>query len=252
MKKNFQSFIEKRLCQTVVENFRKESIVSEPGSNHDDRIKELISQGLDTAIREYESEHTDRSDAQGRPSSSRTSTDSGETIKTATPDEPRAHMGSGPSTACSRSIENSEKDDKSSLLGNSLSKASSDPGHSSYEPVPTTPLTTDILSSIDLATAGIGEFAEDSSFGLTNEHSQQWHSSDSLIAGLVLPGVDPLMDLPPALSDGATCDDLSSVSNGNLYHYQNFPFSFGCGWQETPTTDDDCGIARGYESWPRT
>lgn len=199
--------MEKRLPQTVVENFKRESIVAEPGSDQDDRIRELVSQSLSTAIREYETETSKRSVEGNRPSHSRTSTDSRETIKVAAPSEAWDCEESRSSTSFSRSVNNEVGGMGSPKLLNSRSTTTTDSGYSSSAPALSN------RNPFALDAAGIGGIMEDYNLPVEAEHAQRWFVHDDILDDIELQGIGSLMGVPPSLSAGSASGNHQYLSN---------------------------------------
>lgn len=202
MKKSFQAFMEKRLPQAVMENFKRESIVAEPGSDQDDRIKKLVSQSLSTAIQEYETETSERPGEADQPSHSRTSIDSSETIKAAAHSEAWDCGGPQSFTGFSRSVYNDVGDMESpEPLSISRSTTTTDSDYSSSAPA----LRHHNLFALDAA--GIGGFMEDSDFPMTTEHAQCWPTPDDIYYNGALQGVGTFTELCPSWSAGSASDE---------------------------------------------
>lgn len=208
MDKNFQSLMKKSLSQTLVDNLRKEPIVPEPGSSQNDRIEELVSKSLDTAIRALESERPER------PRSSGASTDSRETIKAGKPSKPWEDRGLKVPASSRKCVDNDALDQRSPELSDlSWSKTVSvDSGYYSG--------THSLSSSLGMndypagtpfaiSTAGIGSAWPDSAthFSMDNEqHDQGWSQPDYL-QDLKMPGNDSVLSMSPMLSaEGASGD----------------------------------------------
>lgn len=238
--------MEKRLPETVVENFRKESIVAESGSNQDSRIKELISQSLDTAIREYESGHSEHTDTEKRSLYSQASTGSRETIRAGTSSGSWDYRRPNRSTASRKSADN-EVEDKESPDSSKLSRSTaSDSSLSSYEPSLASGLNMEVSDGFDIYTAGVGGFAKDFPFPSTNEQSHRWSQPDGL---LTLPGISSFSGFSPSLnSETTTCGHRPCFPNTAVL---NSSFSLETGyyepgetWSPFSTADPDYGSWR--------
>lgn len=261
MKKNFQSFIKTRLPQTVVDNLRKESIVPEPGRSQDDRIKELISQSLDTAIQAFESEQSEPTQVEDQPLSSRTSTDSRETIKAANSSEPWEGRGIA-ILASSRSCvdEDAEGQGSSELFGLSRSTTTSDSGYSSGAQSLSSSLSMEIDTSFATSAAGIGSNWSDSaiSVSMANEQcNQHWSHLDHRPQDLTILGIDSALNISPTLTaDAASGDHQQFLHNvslrpNSLPHLQLPPYSLNDSsfdWSSFLLGDDSCSaMMDGYE-----
>lgn len=219
-----------RLPQAVVDNLRKESIVPEPGRNQDDRIKELVSQSLDTAIRAFESEQSEPTQVEDRPPSSRTSTDSRETIKAAKSSEPWEGRGIAIHASSRRCVDEDAEDQGSSeLFGLSRSTTTSDSGYSSGAQSLSSSLSMEIDTPFATSAAGIGSIWSDSaiSYSMANKQfDQHWSHLDHHPQELATPGIDSVLNTSPTLSADAASGDHQQFFHdvplrpNNLSHLQ--------------------------------